>query len=216
MTWYAIRTLPGAQLPQREYQVEATELDTDGKPRGKGYRIVPSLNPNVSAIERALRNNGFIHYMPVEKRLVRDRRKTDLWKGRRFPLLLGYVFVQDVEDWPLLSATPGVAGIVGSCGVPLPIAIMDILMLRTMEADAEAEFDREVEQREAMARRVSRNKAKALFPVGSRVEIKKGLAEGKYAQVVGTDRGGRLKALVDGMDMVGTISIPLDAVVLAA
>lgn len=216
MTWYAIRTLPGAQLPQREYQVESTELDANGKSRGKGYRIVPSLNPHVSAIERALNNNGFIHYMPVEKRHVRDRKKTGIWKGRRFPLLLGYVFVQDVEDWPRLADTPGVAGIVGSCGVPLPINIMDILMLRTMEAEAEAQFDREVEQREAMARRVSRKKASGMFPSGSRVAIKAGLAEGREATVMGTDRGGRLKALVDGMSMAGTISIPLDAVLLVA
>lgn len=216
MVWFAIRTLPGAQLPQREYQVESTQINPDVPARGKGYRIVPSLNPNVSAIERALSNNGFIHYMPVEKRHVRDRKKTGLWKGRRFPLLLGYVFVQDVQDWPLLAATPGVAGIVGTCGVPLPINIIDILMLRTMEAEAEAQFDREVEQREAMARRVSRNKAKGMFPNGSRVAIKTGHAEGREATVIGTDREGRLKALVDGMGMVGTISIPLDAVLLVA
>lgn len=217
MTWFAVRTHPGAQLPQREYRVEKPSLiNPDTPARGKGYRIVPSLNPNVSAIERALANNGFTHYMPVEKRHIRDRKKTGVWTGRRFPLLLGYVFVQDVQDWPLLATTPGVAGIVGSCGVPLPINIVDILMLRTMEAEAEAQFDREVEQREAMARRVSRKKAGGMFPNGSRVAIKTGYAEGREATVVGTDRDGRLKALVDGMGMVGTISIPLDAVLLVA
>ena len=45
-TWYAVRTAPGAQMPQREYIVEKL-IDENGKPRGKkGYRIVPSLNPN--------------------------------------------------------------------------------------------------------------------------------------------------------------------------
>ncbi|WP_334625391.1 hypothetical protein [Rhizobium johnstonii] len=56
---------PGAQKPEREYLVEKT----DSK-RGKGYRIVPSLNPNVSAVERALSNNKFTYYMPAEKRLI--------------------------------------------------------------------------------------------------------------------------------------------------
>ena len=53
MTWNAIRTSPGAQMPQREFAVQTTS-------RGKGYRIVPSLNPNQSAVERALADAGFV------------------------------------------------------------------------------------------------------------------------------------------------------------
>lgn len=135
MTWYAIKTQPGSQVPQREFVVETTRST-------KGYRIVPSLNPQVSAIERSLSDAGFVHYMPVEKRLVRDRLRTDLWKVRRFALLTGYIFVQNPDNWLKLSETPGVQGVIAYQGVPQPVALLDILMMRSEEAKAEAEFDR--------------------------------------------------------------------------
>lgn len=135
MAWYAIRTVPGSQKPQREFEVETTRSR-------KGYRIVPSLNPNVSAVEKALTDAGFVHYMPAEKRLVRDRRHTDLWKGRRFALIVGYVFVQGPCDWPALEETPGVLNIVKVNGKPMQIDILDILALRTMEAISEDQFDK--------------------------------------------------------------------------
>lgn len=156
MAWYAIRTVPGAQVPQREYLVEPL-LDTNGKPRGKkGYRIVPSLNPNFSAIEKALSERGFHYYMPAEKRLIRDRRKTHIFKTRRFALMVGYVFVCDPKDWLSLQETPGVAGIVSLRGKPMEIDFMDILIIRAMEAQAEVEFDRQSKN----ARQLIRKKAK--------------------------------------------------------
>lgn len=166
MTWYALRTTPGAQMPQRTYSWE-------------GRRLVPSLDPNVSAIERALSDNGFVTYMPSEKRLVRDRRRNYLWKARRFALMVGYVFVRDPHDWYLLSETPGVAGVVGVRGKPLPVDIADILMVRTMEADAEVEFDRQARN----ARSTIRKRAK---------------------------HDPRFRKLVEGFDMAGTISLPVE------
>lgn len=174
MTWYAVRTKPGAQKPQREYAVEQTVSS-------RGYRIVPSLNPNLSAVERALADNGFTFYMPAEKRLIRDRQHTDLWKVRRFALLVGYIFLLDPHDWLLLSETPGVAGVVrDASGKPLPIALGDILMVRSAEAKAEVDFDNKSRQ----ARAIVRKKAK-------------------------TDP--RLKMLVSRLDIAGAISMPLDA-----
>lgn len=212
MTWYAIRTKPGAQMPQREYIVEENSLGADGRPRGKGYRIVPSLDPNISAIERALSNGGFKHYMPVERRLVRDRKKTDLWKPRRFALLLGYVFVEDVTEWVKLEETPGVASTVRSVGKPMPIPIGEIAMLRDMEAEAEAKLQRLIEQQEAAARKLPRRKAGTVFPSGSFVDIVKGPAEGRIGFVTGTDREGRLRLLIQSLEM----SVPMDAVKLVA
>jgi hypothetical protein len=137
--WYAVRTVPGAQKPKREYIVEKTSSK-----RGKGYRIIPSLDPNMSAIERALKDNKFSFYMPAEKRLVRDRRHTDLWKVRRFALIVGYVFVHRPHDLDLLKQTAGVQDIVKTAdGEPLSIDLLDILALRAAEAEAEVEFDRQ-------------------------------------------------------------------------
>jgi transcription antitermination factor NusG len=214
MTWYAIRTAPGAQMPQREYVVEPTALGADGRSRGKGYRIVPSLDPDVSAIERSLSNARFIHYMPVEKRLVRDRKKTDLWKPRRFALLLGYVFVQDVERWADLEETPGVASVVRSMGKPMPIRVDDILLLRTMEAEADQQFERMVEERAAKDRQLTRKRAAKVFPAGSLVEIMKGHGEGRYATTLGPGRKGQLRVLLASLE--AEVSVPMDAVQLVA
>jgi transcription antitermination factor NusG len=156
MTWYAIRTMPGAQMPQREYAVETTESR-------KGYRIVPSLNPTMSAVERALSDAGFVHYMPAEKRLIRDRKKAGTFKARRIPLLQGYVFIKGPCNFLELENTPGVAGIVGTAGRPLQIDLVDILLLRTKEATAEAEFDREAVARQKKIRwNAKKNGDKAL------------------------------------------------------
>lgn len=182
MTWYAVRTMPGAQHPQREYAVEPT-----GSKRGKGYRIVPSLNPNVSAVERALREAGFVCYMPVEKRLIRDRRKPDLWKARRFALLLGYVFVKGPCNFYRLIEVPGIAGIVGTNGDPKHVDLMDILMLRKMEAESESEFDR----RAINTQRSIRRKAK-----------------------LHGDK--KLKALVDNLNALGTTTIAVGSELLVA
>jgi transcription antitermination factor NusG len=199
-------------MPQREYIVKSTSLGADGRPRGKGYRIVPSLDPNVSAVERALSNEGFSYYMPVERRLVRDRKKTDLWKPRRFALLLGYIFVKDVEDWVRLEETAGIASVVRNQGRPLSIPVAEIEMLREMEAEAEAKLQKLIEQRAAAARRLPRRKATGVFPAGSMVEITSGPLEDRCGLVTGTDREGRLKLLVQSLEM----SVPMDAVKLVA
>lgn len=156
--WYAVKTTPGAQQPQREYAVETTKaLKSDGTPRGKGYRIIPSLNPNQSAIERALTLAGFTHYMPAEKRLIRDRRHTDLWKVRRFALLVGYVFILNPRNFEDLEVVPGVAGIVSTAnGAPYRVQLSDILALRSAESACELDFD----YRSQRARQTLRKNAK--------------------------------------------------------
>ncbi len=147
MTWYAIRTAPGAQMPQREYAVEKTR----GK---KGYRIVPSLNPNLSAVERSLSDAGYEYYMPAERRLQRDRLRPYLWKSRRFALMVGYVFVRNVH-WGILDV-PGVAGIVESDGNPMPVDFLDILHVWEHECLTLIEF----QEQSRLARQAIRRAAK--------------------------------------------------------
>ena len=180
MTWYAIRTYPGAQMPQREFTVETTRS-------AKGYRITPSLNASVSAIERALADAGFVHYMPSEKRLIRDRRRTDLWKARRFALLTGYVFIKGPCNFLRLQEVPGVAGIVGCAGQPLPIALTDILVLRTAEALSEANFDRQAINQQRAIRKRARNQG---------------------------DK--KLMSLVKSLDVAGITSVEIDTPLLVA
>lgn len=207
-------------MPQRVYRVQPNSLGADGRPRGKGYQIVPSLDPNVSAVERALIDGGFKAYMPAEKRLIRDRRKIGVWTTRRFPLLPGYVFVRDVIDFRALEETPGVAAVLRNNGEPFAVAITDIWTLEAIEAESEAEAARQVERRNeaelAKRTRVTRNKARQLFPKNSHVEITEGPLAGRMAFIVGQDRDGRLKAIADGLDAIGTISVPVNSVRLVA
>lgn len=177
--WFAIQTVPGAQLPRREFVVEETRS-------AKGYRIVPDIKHDLSAIERALEANGFEHYMPAEKRLVRDRRHTDLYKTRRFALMVGYVFVRNPHDWhTLLEKTPGVSGVVRSIeGLPLPIDIMDILTIRAMEAEYDAKFDIQNKNARAKVRKLAKNDP-------------------------------RLKKLVDKLDIAGKFTVPMTEIIAA-
>lgn len=147
--WYAIRTVPGAQLPQREYGTQITRSK-------KGYRIVSIVNPGKSAIERALEDAGIDHWMPAEKRLLRDRRKTHVWHVRRFALMVGYVFVRD-PDFSRLREMPLVTDIVRVNGVPMPIDILDILMVRRMEAKTEIAFDAAVRASRQMVRKAAKS-----------------------------------------------------------
>ena len=213
MTWYAIRTEPGAQMPQREYIVEKPSLiNPDSKGFGrKGYRIVPSLNAKESAVERALSDAGFVHYMPAEFKVIRDRKKAGTYCLRRYPLLPGYVFVTSCAG---IRDVPGVSSIVGARDgeTPLAINIMDILALRTIEARGQAEADRElsarISQTHSEAKKI-RDKAAAtarrkLNP-GTEVKILWGDAVGRDATVAGWEDGTRLRAILTGLENAGEV-----------
>lgn len=209
MKWCAVRTLPGAQQPQREYTVEDTS-------RGKGYRIVPSLNPHVSAVEQALSRAGFVHYMPVDFKVIRDRKKSHSYTIRRFPLLQGYVFVYGVEDFPALEATPGVGRVVSIDGVPLSIPVADIMLLRTVEAKSESKADRDIlkitSQHDSQARKAA---AKALAAAKRKlvpekvVKILWGDAVGRQATVAGWSDDNQVKVILDRLD--AAVQVPHDA-----
>lgn len=175
MSWFAVTTIPGSQKPRREYAAEATRSR-------KGYRIITNIDHDVSAVERALVDAGFQCYMPAEKRLLRDRRHTDLWKVRRFALMVGYVFVQNPHSFAALRDTWGVQGVVADPhGNPMPIQLEEILMLRAAEADAEKFFD----AKSRLARQVLRKKAKS---------------------------DPRLRMLTNKLDMAGKITVPLSEI----
>lgn len=181
--WYVVKTAPGAQQPQREYAVEKSQTEN---PRGKGYRIVPSLNPRKSAIERALEERGFVCYMPAEKRLIRDRRHTDLWKARRFALMVGYVFVLNPEDFGKLEAVPGVSGVLRDRDSnPMRVSLSDIMLIRSAEAEAEATFD----EQSRRARQDARRRAK---------------------------KDPRLEKLIKKFDLAGEYSLPWEKAGIAA
>jgi len=194
-------------MPQRVYEVETTRSV-------KGYRLVPSLDPNISAVEISLKRNGFSFYMPADIRVIRDRKKTNVWTKRRFALLLGYVFVDDSLkpiDWEKLEEkTPGIEKVVRSAGVPIPILKSEMQLLHEMEAQSAEIAEKKVRffQEQAALKSQTRRMTSSKFPVGSKVVITKGIAQMKTGEVIGSDREGRLKLLVQKLEM----SVPFDAV----
>jgi len=174
MTWIAVRTKPGAQTPKREYTTEATSSR-------KGYRLVPSLDPHMSAVERALSDAGFTVYMAAEYDVVRNRHKKGLYELRRFALLKGYVFVADIEDhqWPKLMKVPGVQGVVANNWKPVTMKPMDMFRLRMFEANskalalAKAEAMKQGDE-EQMLRRAAGKNARRALKAKRAVKIKRG------------------------------------------
>lgn len=191
--WFAIRTAPGAQMPQREYVAETTKSF-------KGYRIVPSLDPNRSAVEKALTEAGFIHFMPAERRLIRDRKKLGVWTTRRFPMLQGYAFVADVTDFERLEHTAGVLEVVRMNGSPYRVADQDIQTLRQVEAECDAAVDGRLKAIEEKARKPTRGRVGRMFPVGATVMVHKILGDTRMATVAGAARDGRVKVILEGLD----------------
>lgn len=162
----------------------------------------------ISAVEDQLRQRGFNAYMPAELRLIRDRRKANLWKERRFPIIPGYVFVRDVWDFKRLEETTGIINVIRFEGVPFPMPERDIDELKRIEAECEASFQRDVARRAFAASKMTRGKAKRLFPSGSHVMITAGPLRHTLAQVTGTDRGGRIKLI---SNMLHSLSVSVDA-----
>lgn len=166
LKWYAIRTAPGAQRPQREYWKEPSASALKGVARGQGYRIVSGVNPERSAIELALEGRGFAFYMPAEYEAVRNRHRKGIYELRRFPLMKGYAFVGEIvtdEAWGRLLSTPGVQGVISSVeGKPFPISMMDIHRLRMFEAYSRAEATNKAQRLTVHeAREGRRNRSKA-------------------------------------------------------
>lgn len=220
MTWYAIRTSPGAQRPKREYWTESE--NEDGRPVGgkKGYRIVSGIASDHSAVELALRDAGFTYYMPVEFATVRNRNKPGLYELRRFALLKGYLFVSEIADgdWPRLTAVPGIQGAVANCGRPFAISTMDLFRLRMFEqnsrdeAQKRAESLRRGEERQVreIKKLAARGARKKLFP-GRDVKLIWGDKVGREATVQAWEDQDNVRVLLQSLDAAEeTITVPYE------
>lgn len=215
MSWYAIRTKPGAQQPKREYWTEES-------PRSrKGYRLASGVASDHSAVELALKDAGITHYMPVEFTAVRNRNKRGLYELRRFALMKGYMFIGDLNDadWPRLDKIPGVSGVVASSdGKPYPISTLDIFRLRMYEANSRAEAQAKADSLSKSEERLlresrklaSRNARKKLFP-GREVKLIWGDKVGRDATVQAWQDQESVRVLLQSLDASpDTITVPYE------
>lgn len=192
--WYAVKTRPGTQRQAKPRVGEAADR--------KGEFI----------IERNLRDAGFDIFMPSTYREIRHH-KTEEFIVKRFPLMVGYSFVNDPHSFWALSECDGVSAILGIAGMPMRISTADVKSIREAE-------DREVEQMERrrlariqkekqLDRKLTRREARELFPKNRRVTIG---GHGYLAGMSGfvTDATGRntIKAMIETLN--GLIPVELD------
>lgn len=213
MIWYAIRTVPGSQMPKREFVVETTT-------RGKKYRIVSSLDPRRSAIEKALSDAKIPFYMPAEYRAVRDRSKTHAYTLRRYPMFPGYVFLPNLRDdeWSKLEKVPGVVGVVCSMDVPLQFGGNgEIIRLLTIEGNSHVTATEKIEKwkqdedrelRKAATKAVAA--AKRRISTGTRVRVMWGKHAGREAVVQRWESNGTIRAILDTLEAGTVVGIPHD------
>jgi len=207
-----LRLLPGSQSPRRRFEVENARKTVQNP---KGYRIVTSLDPRVSAIERELSERGISCFMPAEFRAVRSRTKANLWTMRRNALLPGYIFVSGNAEW---RSIPGVFGLLHDAdGNPLLLSAIDMMSLRTAEANSEAAAEHYIEQqrREAVtglskSARRSLKLAKRRFVPGSKVRILWGKEAGRDAVVQGWSDAGKVQTIIERLDAAEVVDLPHD------
>lgn len=217
--WYAIRTKPGVQQPRREYWTETTPSAIEGRARGKGYRIVSSVNPAMSAVETALNEAGISHWMPAEYDVVRNRHRKGLYEIRRFALLKCWMFVADLADadWGRLMAVDGVTGVASNDGRPYPINPMDLFRLRMIEANSKVDADAKAKRMtsdednavRSMKKTIARNARKKLH-AGRTVKLIWGDKVGREATVQAWRDHEHVDVLVNSLDGADTITVPYE------
>lgn len=193
--WYTIRTTPGAQRNAKAS--DGTLLE--------------------SIIERNLRNEGFGVFMPSVHYEARHH-KTKKWIERRTPLLVGYAFVDlrggYFED---VRRVEGVMCFLrrSSISGPYEMPAHEIRKLLEVEEENRAIILKQRADREARERRdlhrTTRKEREDLMPPGTLATIcGRELFSGLVARVIGPSSRGKVKAVIETLDNLMEIDIPLE------
>ncbi|KSV95393.1 transcription termination/antitermination NusG family protein [Sinorhizobium sp. GL28] len=167
--WYAVRSVPGAQRMATvlEPANDETEAEKLARERRKGESI----------LERNLRAEGIDVYMPSFWAITQHQR-TNKMIERRFPLLVGYAFVNiEQRDFERVRNIDGVLSFIRPSFDRGPIVFRDTDIGSLMFADfqAQQQWEREREQRLTLShahRRNALNKRLGLiFPKGRRKKV---------------------------------------------
>ncbi|MBB3453914.1 transcription antitermination factor NusG [Rhizobium sp. BK313] len=195
--WYCIRTAPGAQR------------------NAKAPEGTPGLLECV--IERNLRNEGFRVFMPTVHYEVRHSR-TKKWVERRFPLLVGYAFVdmfgKQFEDVRRVEGVMCFLRRSVSSG-PYMMPERDISALIAIEEENRALIHKRRAEREARDRRAlhqtTRKDREQILPKDTIATIcGKSPFSGLVARVIGPSSRGKVKAVIETLDSMLELDIPLE------
>ncbi|MCR6502574.1 hypothetical protein MUO32_26460 [Shinella sp. CPCC 101442] len=192
--WYAVKTRPGTQRQAKPRVGEAADR--------KGEFI----------IERNLRDAGFDIFMPSTYREIRHH-KTEEFIVKRFPLLVGYSFVNKPRSFYDLGEVEGVSAILGVAGMPMRINAESVESIREAEEREVEQMERRrlarIQKEKQLNRKLTRREARALFPKKRRITVG---GNGYLAGMSGfvTDATGRntIKAVIETLN--GLIPVELD------
>lgn len=158
--WYAVRAMPGSQRM------------ACANPNAPDHRKGESI------IERSLRNEGIDVYMPSFWKDVRHQR-TNKVMGKRFPLLVGYAFVNITEaDFERVRCTDGVMCFLRPSPDLPPAAFRDaedIGVLMLADEERKIAYEAERAEKEKLANQHRRNSLNhhlgLILPKGRRRKI---------------------------------------------
>jgi transcription antitermination factor NusG len=163
----------------------------------------------LTAVEAELQYHGITHYLPVELVEIKHHRTKKTITLRR-PLVPGYVFVEDVTDWPLFERLRWAAGPVRIAQEPAPIPEKDMASIRKAEADIEL-----VNAQRRSAQDLTSRKLKNRFPHGSKVTIiGQHMLSGRQAFVVEATGRKTIKAVIDNLNSL-QVEVPIENVTIS-
>lgn len=187
-TWHVIRILGEALRPHKIYTHSTT-------------------------VERSLHDAGISFYIPFARKTIvhhRTKKKIEM----RFPLMLGYGFVQDVTNFEALRECKGVLDVIKSAGRPVPIRAEVVSQVRVEEFAINEEHARKEAAKAAREALGTRATVSQAFPVNSRARIKQGHLLAGQEFVVGAATGrGTIKGVIDMLD---GFSVEIEAIHLEA
>ncbi|MBY5788687.1 transcription termination/antitermination NusG family protein [Rhizobium leguminosarum] len=206
-SWFAIRTTPGAQ---RSPSIIDRTVDHRKDER------------DISLLERNLHRKGVEVFMPCIRREVIHHR-TKKWIDKRFPVLVGYAFVNlPKRNFAEVEAIEGVAGILrpGNNPFEAPLRFPEGLIgkLRFLQFEEEQAFllgrarriRRQELWQETYDRPPSRAEMKSLFQRGASLHLRPGSPFSQYAaKVVSVTSKGTILASIEALDKLVQVNVTL-------
>ena len=180
-TWYAVRTAPGAQRPDKR-------------------------DDRFTKLERELTDHGFDCYQPMEMRdIVHHRSKKLITKS--YPLIPGYAFVTGVTNFWALSECKTVSGVLGIEGEPMTIMPREIEAIREAERSIFEELATERRRRAMARRKVTRRTLAGSYPSGTPIVVTEGFLANERGMVQAVAGRGKIRLTLERLGNLGVIEL---------
>lgn len=180
-TWYAVRTAPGAQRPDKR-------------------------DDRFTKLERELTDHGFDCYQPMEVWETPHHRSKKILVKKK-PLIPGYAFVTGVTNFWALSECKTVAGILGIEGEPMTIMPREIEAIREAERDIFEELATERRKRAVARQKVTRRTLAGSYPSGTPIVVAEGFLANERGMVQAVAGRGKIRLTLERLVNLGVIEL---------